>query len=1056
MWHRPYARYNAAELEFRLSETLNETLAGHIDVYVDRYFRYYNDGYRGAAGPYDLTFDELVNALGKTFVHEIGHTLGLNHPFTNDIDIGLPGSQDDLMAQGLDTTGRLSWVVTAQAASIALGLEFVPGDVQQTLDYFWAYRQTREANKSWGDAPNPGEDPDVSPLIPVGDGALAILRADDLSFLSAHDFGAIAVDGPAGQSAQLELVLLNTGDQDLFISDVRLDDNPGHFHLAPHAATNAVLHPLEQLPVTLVYDPLASGLHTATLQVYNDGLGGTYELDLRGFGVQPTGDLVVEVADTNFAGVAQNALPLWKENLVTLRNQGAVSVSVLGIVVGEGSEEFYLSSAAESVRFDRPIVLDPAESFSFDVFFDPKQIGLRRGKIHIFTDDPDQPLTTVTVAGTGLADGRSAAELGNDYVAVRYYAGSTAVVKRYVSDAHGQFPLSVPAGQSYEVFVFDPVSGLIAHNFGQGGDSNSLVKPFFMASSQPDSDGDGLPDDVEFAIGSAGDNTDTNGDGIDDFESLTQGIDPAKPNYAALGSSGSASTAMGVYTSTGEDELPGGLPAGGSLILVPGSNPPYQPPGSDGDDGDTGPLPMGIVNGSFDISDPQNSAFGWKTRGGADVLEGAAVIGENAAYFSRFSQSFVVPAGVTSLRFDILDLQLHTNPGDPPDVFEVALLDRTTKEPLVSTALDLTRTDALLNIQPQAHVFYGAETNVPGVAGSGDIGSSSLPWTVQVDLRGVEPGTEATLFFDLLGFGESRQPHRGGQCRAVQPTAANTRIPSESHRRFRIGRGRLDQRRPGPSRWHDRSVVESRPGSRWGRVRRRSGAWPMKQAALHLATWRWPRASRIVRVRASNEFGVTIVNRNLRLDTQAPAAQLVAPVPGSLVTQDVGYVDLRWVDEGLAGLDVVSLEQHDVTVTGVTVTGVESLGSDIYRYRYAGQLPDGVIVVTAVAEQVSDLAANRNAEHQATFEFHHSTENQPPHVDLNGSDEGINFAATFVEDADPVHVGAGTLTVTDSDTRCLCPPPSRYSMAGKARPNCCRSTRSARVSRPPTSRRPES
>ena len=95
------------------------------------------------------------------------------------------------------------------------------------------------------------------------------------------------------------------------------------------------------------------------------------------------------------------------------------------------------------------------------------------------------------------------------------------------------------------------------------------------------------------------------------------------------------------------------------------------------------------------------------------------------------------------------------------------------------------------------------------------------------------------------------------------------------------------------------------------------------------------------------------------------------------------------------------------------------MGNDIYRYHYAGQLPDGVIVVTAIAEQVRDLAANRNAEHQGTFEFHRSTENQPPHVDLNGSDEGINFAATFVEDADPVHVGAITLTVTDSDNSLL-------------------------------------
>jgi len=34
-----------------------------------------------------------------------------------------------------------------------------------------------------------------------------------------------------------------------------------------------------------------------------------------------------------------------------------------------------------------------------------------------------------------------------------------------------------------------------------------------------------LPDDIEFAIGSDLNSTDTNRDGIDDFESLAQGID---------------------------------------------------------------------------------------------------------------------------------------------------------------------------------------------------------------------------------------------------------------------------------------------------------------------------------------------------------------------------------------------------------------------------------------------------------------------------------------------------------------------------------------------------
>ena len=199
---------------------------------------------------------------------------------------------------------------------------------------------------------------------------------------------------------------------------------------------------------------------------------------MTGFGLSPAGDAVVNPPHFVFDAVRLNDLPAWQPQLVSITNQGARPLLISDIIVGEGNGEFFLGGLPASLSFERPLVLAPLESFRFDVFFDPEQVGLRRGKIHIFTDDPDQPLTTVTVAGTGLADGPSAAELGNDYVAVRYYAGSTAVVKRYVSDAHGQFPLSVPAGQSFEVFVFDPASGLIAHNFGQGGDSTQPVEAF--------------------------------------------------------------------------------------------------------------------------------------------------------------------------------------------------------------------------------------------------------------------------------------------------------------------------------------------------------------------------------------------------------------------------------------------------------------------------------------------------------------------------------------------------------------------------------------------------
>src|SRR5262249_13065952 len=92
----------------------------------------------------------------------------------------------------------------------------------------------------------------------------------------------------------------------------------------------------------------------------------------------------------------------------------------------------------------------------------------------------------------------------------------------------------------------------------------------------------------------------------------------------------------------------------------------------------------------------------------------------------------------------------------PPDAFEVALLNPQTFQPLAGVAMGLSQTDALLNIQQTGEVFFAPGVNVSGVAHSGDRVSLDQPLTVRIDLANLTAGTPGRLYFDLLGFGATQ------------------------------------------------------------------------------------------------------------------------------------------------------------------------------------------------------------------------------------------------------------------------------------------------------------
>jgi hypothetical protein len=176
---------------------------------------------------------------------------------------------------------------------------------------------------------------------------------------------------------------------------------------------------------------------------------------------------------------------------------------------------------------------------------------------------------------------------------------------------------------------------------------------------------------------------------------------------------------------------------------------------STGASGQVSPLVGGVSN-SAAAAAANGLPSGWTVRGAGSVAGDTVTLQEDDRLLTSVSRLLEVSEGMTSLQFTIRDARLGPNgPLEPPDAFEVALLDADTMQPLVGTAAGLSQTDALLNVQQTGEFFFGPRVTVSGVSGSGQVASLASPLTVTVDLHGIRAGTRALLFLDLLGFGST-------------------------------------------------------------------------------------------------------------------------------------------------------------------------------------------------------------------------------------------------------------------------------------------------------------
>ena len=465
--------------------------------------------------PADPGYATFAQYVANTISHEVGHTFGLMDAYTFESSPYLPPNSAgarvdtntkpfDIMMSGGPRDPNLTFVANnlqllraamGISANTALALKSAVQQYRDTINLPNSVNGIREDGVIVEDGQSIPTYR-TQPQIVLTNGDFAVFDQGSVAF------GSVATDGLGGRSLSLDYEIANVGYSPLKISSLLFLNGGQGFSVVDTGLVGQEIAPGESATLTLKFDPAVMGDHTDMLQIESNGSAAPLQLTLTGRGLSAGGSIDISYTSNNLGSYLIGGDGIANTKRMTVTNVGTGPLSIYDIRSVLNTGEFFVTVPA-GLDSRTPLVLQEGEAVSFDVWFRAQNPGLRAGKIQLLTSESEVPITTGLLLGTGIADELSdGGRVGNDYVAVETIDG--VLLGRTLSDSSGVWSLKVRAGTQVHIVIFDPETGQVSHELRTAEGSGLLTESSqvtFAVSTADDSDGDGLPDDIQFALG---------------------------------------------------------------------------------------------------------------------------------------------------------------------------------------------------------------------------------------------------------------------------------------------------------------------------------------------------------------------------------------------------------------------------------------------------------------------------------------------------------------------------------------------------------------------------